>query len=73
MSNSVTESAAYAAPEFVFLLFWGATQLIIRPAGAKETIVGLLHVRLAGPRSSLHHFAGSVCQEFFSYFAAHLK
>ena len=40
--NALTESAAYAAPELVFLLFWGAAQLIIRPAGA-ETIVGLLH------------------------------
>ncbi len=29
--DSLTESAAYAAPDFVFLLFWGAAQLIIRP------------------------------------------
>ena len=41
--DALTESAAYAAPELVFLLFWGAAQLIIRPAGAQETIVGLLH------------------------------
>lgn len=29
--NSLTESAAYVAPELVFLLFWGAAQIIIRP------------------------------------------
>jgi exopolysaccharide production protein ExoQ len=39
--NSLTESAAYGAPEFVFLLFWGAAQLLIRPNCCHRAINGL--------------------------------
>lgn len=46
--NSLTESAAYAAPELVFLLFWGAAQIIIRPDDCNPTINRLQH-------SSLHY------------------
>jgi O-antigen ligase len=34
--SSLTESPAYSAPEFVFPLFWGAAQLLIRPAGGSQ-------------------------------------
>ncbi len=41
--DSLTESAAYAAPVLVFLLFWGAAQLIIRPDGRRSAIDRLQH------------------------------